>query len=693
MSSPLSRIRNLGVVAHIDAGKTTVSERILFFSGVEHRIGQVDEGTTVLDWMTEERERGITITAAATTVPWKNCSINLIDTPGHVDFTIEVERCMRVLDGALLVIDAVAGVQAQTETVWRQMRRYDVPAVCFINKCDRAGADFLTALASLRTRLGAAAVPVQYPIIEEGRLVGICDLIRAEALEFSGEGVPRIVPVPETLSDEVGVLRSELIDILAEEDEELLGAVLEERDVSVEALVAALRCRTIAGTLVPVLCGAALRSIGIQPVLDAICDYLPAPDEVPRAQGEGVGEGAPIELVPEPGEPTAALAFKLHADAHGDLTFVRVYSGSIAPGDRLLNPREGKTERVARVLRMHADERQAVDAAGPGEIVALTGLKWTGTGDTLCAPARPVLLEPLRTPEPVISMVVEPRSTADRDKLRLGLERLAHEDPSFHQREDEASGQWVIAGMGELHLEICRHRLESEYKVQANIGRPRVAYRESVREPGTGQARIQRLIAGQQVFGAVELEVLPVVAEPGSAASAGRGGVTVEWVPECPIPAHLVDPIEESLRLAAQTGPLFGFPLVDARIRVTGGGSNPQQDSEVAFVQAANQALRKALDTATVELIEPLMAFEIESPAEFASGIIADLNARRAEVGGVEADDNLRTVTGSVPLAHMFGYATVVRSLSQGRAGFSMQPSGFRPVPPEELEARGLTWS
>ena len=686
MSSSLTRTRNLGIVAHIDAGKTTVSERMLFHSGVEHRIGRVDEGTTVLDWMEEERERGITITAAATTVPWRDCRINLIDTPGHVDFTVEVERCLRVLDGTVLVIDAVAGVQAQSETVWRQMRRHGVPAVCFVNKCDRAGADFLAAVGSLRRRLGATALPIQYPVFEDDQLVGVCDLLRQVVLTFPEVGAPIEGPVPERLVDEVGVLRSELLDGLGDEDEEVLACLLEDREPPLELLTAALRRRTIATTLVPVLCGAALRNVGVQPVLDAVCDYLPSPADLAPTRAERPGSEEVVELPHDAKGPTAALAFKLHADAHGDLTFVRVYSGTLTPGMRLLNPRGNRKERISRVLRMHADTRQAVDSAGPGDIVALTGLKWTGTGDTLCEIEEPLLLEPLQFPEPVISMVVEPHSTADRDKLRLGLQRLAHEDPSFHQREDEATGQWTIAGMGELHLEVCRHRLESEYKVEASIGTPRVAYRESVRTTGRGSARVEHVFGGQEAFGAVELEIQP--SEPGDTI----GGACVLWSESCLVPEAFRPALEESLLLSALVGPSFGFPLVDARIQVTGGESRPPLDSEVAFVQAANHALKAALDDATVELIEPVMAFEIETPASFSSGIIADLNARRAEVTGVESDGDLRTISGRVPLAQMFGYSTAVRSLSQGRAACSLQPSGFRPVPPDELESRGLTW-
>ena len=688
----LARLRNIGIVAHIDAGKTTVSERILFVSGVEHKIGEVDEGTAVLDWMPEERERGITITAAATTLPWRDHAINLIDTPGHVDFTIEVERCMRVLDGAVLVIDAVAGVQAQSETVWRQMRRHRVPAVAFVNKLDRPGADFLEAMASLKRRLDAPAVPLQYPWFEGGQLRGVVDLLRLRALEFSpdGAGPPRELEVPEALRSEVGVLRAELIDTLAEEDEALIQAVLEDREPPLEELQAPLRRRTIAGRLLPVLCGAALRNVGIQPLLEAVVDYLPSPLDVPPVVGTDPATGERIQRPCDPEAPVAALAFKLHAEAHGDLTFVRIYSGTISPGDALLNPRVVRKERAQRVLRMHAEARAPLEKVGPGEIVALTGLKFTGTGDTLCDPGERILLEPLAFPEPVISMIVEPRSTADRDKLRAALKRIAHEDPSFHEREDEATGQWLIAGMGELHLEIAMHRLAAEHKVEAGMGPPRVAYREAARRTGRGSGRVERAIGGKEVFGAVELELAPLA--PATEALEGSPPVEVEWSADCPVPAGFRQAVRSALAEGAQVGPRFGYPLVNALIRVTGGESRPRLDAELAFVQAAAIALRQAMGEAEVDLLEPVMSFEIQTPPEFVSGVIADLNARRAEVSGLGVAGALRTVTGTVPLAHMFGYSTAVRSLSQGRASFSMQPSGFRVVPPEELKARGLVW-
>jgi elongation factor G len=659
----LERIRNLGVVAHIDAGKTTVSERILFFAGVEHKIGEVDEGTTVMDWMEEERERGITTTAAATTIPWRGHSLHLIDTPGHVDFTIEVERCMRVLDGAVLVIDAVAGVQAQSETVWRQMKRHHVPAIAFVNKCDRPGADFLSATGSLRKRLDAHAIPIQYPLYVDGDLRGVVDLLTGRAFEFpanptAGEE-PREVPPPESVADEVGVLRSELIETLAEEHDELLQAVLDEREPPLGALKAALRARTLAGSLVPVLCGAALRNVGVQPVMDAVVDYLPSPLEVPPVVGIHPKTGAEVACPPEESAPTAALAFKLHADTHGDLTFVRVYSGRISAGDQLWNPRIRRKERVQRVLRMHADSREALDSVGPGEIVAFTGLKHTGTGDTLCGVNKPVALEALTFPEPVIAMMVEPRSTVDRDKLRQALTRLAHEDPSLHEREDTDTGQWRVSGMGELHLEVALHRLKTDFNVEANMGKPRVAYRESARSVGRGSARVERSMGGKDVFGAVELELAPgVEGQPTP--------VVVDWAPDCSVPASFRPAVEEALTLGAQVGPRFGYPLASARVTVTGGESNPRIDAEVAFVMTATK--------------------------EFTSGIIADLNARRAEVGSLGVEDQLQKITGLVPLAQMFGYATAVRSLSQGRAVFTMHPAGFRVVPEEDLAARGLVW-
>jgi elongation factor G len=687
----LGRMRNLGIVAHIDAGKTTVSERILFYSGVENRMGEVHEGTSVMDYLEEERKRGITITAAATNVPWRGHEIHLIDTPGHVDFTVEVERCMRVLDGAVLVINGVAGVQAQSETVWRQMKRHDVRALGFVNQLDRAGADYFRCVADLKKRLGIPAVPVQFPVGTGREFRTVVDLVANVALEFPDDALgrdPRTGPIPAGFSDEVAVLRAELVEALAEEDERILESFLAEREPDPVALRAALRSRVLAGTLVPVFAGAALRNVGIQPLLDAVVDYLPSPAEVPPIHGLHAETGEELTRAPEPAGPFAALAFKLVADPNEDLLFARVYSGTVRPGQKVFNPRVRRMERIARVLRMHADQRHALPAAGPVEIVALTGCKFSVTGDTLCEHDQPILLEPPSFPEPVITRVVEPRSNADRERLRIALERLSFEDPTFHQREDEETGQWLISGMGELHLEIKEHRLQQDFRLEIQVGQPRVAYREAVVSASRGDGRIDRVIGGQRIFGALALELQPPEAADGAA---GRGS-RIDWREGCLVPEKFRKAIEESLRLESEVGPRFGFPLSGLTIEVVGGETRPEIDAEPGFVQAASQALRAALAGAEVALLEPVMAFEIGSPAEFMSGIVGDLNAKKAEITDLTADGDWRRVEGRVPLFHVFGYATTLRSLSRGRASFSLFPAGFARVPEEELLARGLTW-
>ncbi|MBJ77300.1 MAG: elongation factor G [Planctomycetes bacterium] len=683
----LDRVRNFGIAAHIDAGKTTVSERMLFYSGVEHRIGQVDEGTAVMDWMAEERERGITITAAATRVPWRDHALNLIDTPGHVDFTVEVERCMRVLDGAILVLDAVTGVQAQSETVWRQMDRHDVPAIAFVNKCDRPGADYLAAVATMQERLGAPGIPVQLPLDLRGEPRLIVDLLTGRAVRYhsdrEGRG-PDVVDPPAEAADEIGVLRSELIDALAEECEEVLACVLEEREPSVELLVRALKARVLARTLVPVLCGAALRNLGVQPLLDAVVDYLPSPLEVPPVEGMEPDSLVHQTRRPSTGEPFSALAFKLHTGPHGDLTFLRIYSGKLTPGQALLNPRAGKKERAARILRMHSEASESLESAGAGDIVAVTGLKWTGTGDTLCAREAPILLEALEFPEPVITRVVEPASGVERDRLRQALERLGHEDPSLHVREDVDSGQWTIAGMGELHLEVVQHRLQAEFGLSPRVGQPRVAYRETVLSGATGRGVVDRVLGGKEVFAVIELSLAP---------TSGGLAPNIDLAPDCLLPVPVRETVEEALILEAQVGPRFGYPLVRAAIQIGSVEVREGKISDVAFAQAAVAALRQAMAGAECALEEPMMAFEIQTPGEFSSGIIADLNARDAELSEVVAVETSCRIEGRVPLAAMFGYSTAVRSLSQGRAGFSMTPHGYRPVAERDLAARGLVWS
>lgn len=677
-------LRNIGVVAHIDAGKTTVTERMLFYSGVEHRFGEVDSGTATMDWMSEERERGITITAAATSLPWAGHTLQLIDTPGHVDFTVEVERSLRVLDGAVLVLDAVSGVQAQSETVWHQMKRHGVPCVVFVNKCDRLGADFLASMETINTRLGGHPVPVQYPLFDaEDALYGVADLLTRKAYDFSAGGAsPVEIAWPEDLVLELEVLRSELVDVLADEDEELFNRVVEEQDASAEMISAALRKRTLEGSLLPVLCGAALRNVGVQPLLDAIVSYLPNPLEVLSPSGEDPESGELVACEPEPGAPLVALAFKLYADRHGDLTYVRVYSGTLEAGGQVYNPRIQKVERIARILRMHADHGEALSSAGPGDIVAVTGLKLAGTGDTLCTKQAPVLLEGLDFPEPVITRMIEPDSAADRDKLRAALACIEREDPSLQVREDEETGQWLIAGMGELHLEVVEHRLGSDYGVAPRMGQPRVAYREAVLSVGRGVGRVEKALGTKEVFGAVEVSIEP---DPDGQ------GIEVLWATDV-IPQGVRQAVAEALCLEGQSGPEFGFPLVQAKIRVTGGESRPGKDFEAAFAQAATQALRAATREAEVAVLEPVMAFEIQTPAEFSGGILADLSSRGAQLGDVVVEGERRLLQGLVPLFQMFGYSTAVRSLSQGRASYSMIQAHYAAVAEDELRARGMVW-
>ena len=677
----LARLRNFGVAAHIDAGKTTVSEAMLQHGGVERRAGRVDEGTSVMDWMAEVRERGITITAAATRLPWRGHELNLIDTPGHVDFTVEVERCMRVLDGAVLVLDAVVGVQAQSETVWRQMERHGVPVVAFVNKCDRPGADFLAALASLEARLGARSVAVQYPVLEEaGGVRSVVDLLERKA-RGPGGGEPG--PVPDEVRDEVEVLRADLAEVLAEEDEVLLEAVLEGREPTAEQLRRALRTAVLDRRLVPVLAGAALRDLGVDALLDAVVHYLPSPLDVPPVRAHRAGEGAEVALPPDPAGPPCALAFKLHATSREEVLFLRLYSGSLEPGQALLNPRTGGEERIERVLRIHADSQEDLARATAGDLVGVVGPRETGTGDTLCSPEQPLVLEGLEFPEPVLTLALEPESGDDREPLRAALARLVHEDPTFRAREDD-SGQWVVGGMGELHLEIATHRLRDEVRLRLRASQPRVAFREILSVGGEATAEVVRVLAGGEGRARVRLSVGP---------GGGQGAPEVVFEPGCGLPEGAQGAVEAALLQESEVGPRFGFPLAGAELRVLEAQGGAAGGGDAAWAQAAVAALRQALSGAEVGLQEPLMAFEVQVPAEFSSGIIADLNSRRAQLAEVGAEGALRTLRGEVPLAQMVGYATAARSLSQGRASVTMRPAGSRVVPEEELGGRGLTWS
>ncbi len=688
----LELVRNLGIVAHIDAGKTTVSERILFYAGIERRMGEVHEGTAVMDWMEEERKRGITITSAATTVPWKGHTINLIDTPGHVDFTVEVERCMRVLDGAVLVLNAVSGVQAQSETVWHQMQRHGVPALAFVNQLDRPGADFMACVADLKQRLGAPAVPVQFPILTGGEFRRVVDLVGPVAWEYSSEDqgqVPQRIEIPAEVADEVGVLRAELIELLAEGDEDVLAAFSQDREPTSEQLHRALRAEVLHRRLLPVFAGSALRNVGIQGLLDGVLAYLPSPLDVEPVCGKPVDGEGEIRRPPDVDGPRCALAFKLEADPHEDLTFVRVYSGTLRPGEKLFNPRVGRMERISRVLRMHADARQPLEQALPGDIVALTGLRHTVTGDTLCEHDGALLLEEVAFPDPVITRVVEPRATKDRDRLRAALDRLAFEDPSFVVREDEETGQWLIAGMGELHLEIKEHRLQQDFQLEVAVGTPRVAYREAIAKGARCRASVDRVLGGERVLGEVELELVP--ADPDQLESRPERP-SLEWAADASVPEEYRSAMTEVLVNSVEVGPRFGYPLSGGAVRVVGGGPPSERSAELGYTQAALQALRQGLQESEICLLEPVMSFEVTAPAEFMSGILGELNAKKATIAQLEAEGPVRRVVGRVPLFHMFGFATTLRSLSQGRAGFSLAPAGFRPVSEAELEGRGLIW-
>jgi elongation factor G len=648
-----------------------------------------------MDWMEEERKRGITITSAVTSMPWRGHTINLIDTPGHVDFTVEVERCMRVLDGAILVLSGPAGVQAQSETVWHQMRHHEVPCIAFVNQCDRAGCEPATLLPQLERRLGMWPAAVQLSIGAGADFEGVVDLVEMKAWHFE-RAQPELDPVElemdEDLALEAGVMRSELVDRVAEVDDELAELVIEGIEPGAGELAAALRRATISSRLVPVLFGSALRNIGLQPLLDAVVDYLPSPLDRGAVEGEvalkGGRVGDSVVCPPDPTDEPLLLAFKLVADANEDLCFVRLYAGRLTPGMKLWNPRVERMERVARILRMHADHRIALDEVGPGDLVALTGFKLTRTGDTLSSRVRPVVLEGLEFPEAVIARTVEPESSSDRDRLHAALERLEFEDPTFHAREDPETGQWLISGMGELHLEVMQHRLERDFHLVVRVGSPRVAYRESLAVAVRGHGLVDRAEGGpggRAAFGEVELELVPD-AELGARPA-------IEWAEDCPIPEAFRVAVAEAAVADAGAGPRFGFPIEGLCVRFIGGGSRPAVDTEAGFVQATGMAFANALAKAEVVLLEPVMTFEVSSPEEFAGGILADLNAQGAQIAEVESEGAARILRGEVPLLRMFGYTTTLRSLSQGRAAMSMELGGFRPVPESELAARGLIWT
>lgn len=673
---PLALLRNMGIMAHIDAGKTTLSERILFYCGRVHRMGEVHDGNAAMDFMIQEQERGITISSAADVCDWKGRQINLVDTPGHVDFTAEVERSMRVLDGCVIVFCAVGGVQPQSETVWRQADRHGVPRLAFVNKMDRTGADFERVVSEIRERLHAEPVRVQLPLGAEDSFRGVIDLVEMKALLFDAATLGAKIqecPIPAGMAAEAERARAEMIELVAENDEEVLAAYLENPDVPADIFKAGLRRATIARKLVPVFAGAALRNMGVQPLLDGVADYLPSPLDVPDISGFHPKTGAVETRRVGDSEPVAALAFKVVNDSYlGKMLFVRVYSGVIKKGQAVYNPRTGKRERVGRVLEIHEDERQDVEQLCSGEIGAIVGLRGTTTGDTLCAEHKPVVLERIRFPEPVVSMAIEPRAQADRDALAEALSALGDEDPTFRVDVDSETGQTLIRGMGELHLEIIRDRLLREYKVQANAGDPMVAYRETIRVPASADYEFDRDLGGKRHYARLTLDLEP---------AAGDDNVVEFRVSPERLPKEFRASVEAGILDGLATGVLGNYPMIRVRARVTDGAWNADNSTEVAFRSAAVMAFREAARKAQPALLEPIMALEIVTPAETMGDVLGDLNARRGRVRDMISQHPSQIIHASVPLAELFGYATSVRSLTKGRANYTMEPISFEIVP------------
>ena len=683
---PLERTRNIGIAAHIDAGKTTTTERILFYAGRIHKMGEVHEGASTMDWMVQEKERGITITSAATTAMWRDHSINIIDTPGHVDFTVEVERSLRVLDGAVAVFDAVAGVEPQSETVWRQADRYSVPRIAFINKMDRIGADFYAALDSIRTRLGARAVPIQLPIGSEDKFEGYVDLISKETVIYTddlGTKNTESKELPPDMTELVAKHRHDLIEAAADFDDDIMHLYLEEKEPSEAQLMAALRRGTVKGMLVPVLCGAALRNRGVQPILDAVVDYLPSPADVAPVEGIDPKSGTLLVREHEDDQPFSALAFKIQMDPQGvgKLTFFRVYSGHLKAGSGVMNVSNGRKERIGRILRMHAMRREDVDEVFTGDIAAAVGLKFTTTGDTLADEDHPILLESITFPEPVISVAIEPKTKVDQDKLGVALQRLSEEDPTFKVHTDEETGQTIIAGMGELHLEIIVDRLLREFKVDANQGKPQVAYKEAIRRPAHGTGRFIRQSGGKGQFGHVELDVRP--GEPGA------GYIFEDKITGGRIPREYIPAVDKGIKEAIQTGVVAGYPVLDIVATLVDGSYHAVDSSEMAFQIAGSMGIKDAMHRADPYLLEPIMKVDVVMPEEYLGDVMGDLSSRRGHILGMEGRGTSQNVRASVPLGEMFGYATELRSMTSGRATYSMEFSHYAEIPGNLAEAVG----
>ena len=672
----LEKTRNIGFIAHIDAGKTTVTERVLYFTGRIRKIGGVDDGTTAMDWMAQERERGITITSAATTAEWDDYTINIIDTPGHVDFTAEVERSLRILDGGVVVFDAVAGVQPQSETVWRQADKYHVPRICFVNKMDRVGADFNRTIDSISHRLQANPVAVQIPIGQEDAFLGVIDLIEGKSWTWAEEGVdiPKEGPVPEEFIEDYMNYRSLMIEKIAETDDELLLKFLEDEEITNQEIKDALRKATIGYRIVPVFCGTALRTKGIQPLVDAICEYLPSPLDVPPVTGKAPTSDDELLRAPDPEEPFSALAFKTVSDPYiGRLVYFRVYSGTAASGSSVYNSTNRRRERLGRIVQMHAQHREDMEEVHAGQIAAAVGLKFTATGDTICTQDDPIVLETISFPEPVISVAIEPRSRADQDKLSDALVKLSDEDPTFKINYDNETGQTIMSGMGELHLEILVDRMKREFSVEGNVGQPRVAYRETVRKAARGVGRFVRQTGGHGQFGHVVLEM-----EPGES---GSGIVIEDKISGGAIPREFIPSAQNGIREALNTGPLSGFQMIDIKVTMVDGSFHEVDSSQVAFQIAGSMAAKDAVSKARPLLLEPIMSLEVVTPGEFLGEVLGDLGRRRAAIRNIEGQGEIQVVKASIPLGESFGYASAIRSLTQGRASYNMEFDNYEAAP------------
>jgi len=679
---PIEKTRNIGIIAHIDAGKTTVTERILFYTGVSYKIGEVHDGEAIMDWMEQERERGITITAAATTCFWRNHRINIIDTPGHVDFTVEVERSLRVLDGGVVVFDGVAGVEPQSETVWHQADKYKVPRICFINKMDRTGANFEQDLASIHERLTPNAVAVQIPMGAEDKYQGSIDLIRQKALYFLGKFGEKVEEkeIPDEFKDQAKAWRETMLEKIVEHDDTLMEKYLNGKEISEEELKKALRAAVLSYKLVPVFCGAALKNKGIQPILDAIVDYLPAPTDLPAVSGEEPKTSKTIIRKASDEEPFAALAFKVAVDPFvGRLVYFRIYSGTLSAGSYVLNSTTGNKERVSRIVRMHANKREEIKEVYAGDIAAIVGLKGTTTGDTLCDLDHPIILEKITFPEPVISVAIEPKTKADQEKMGNALRALAAEDPTFKIKTDEETGQTIISGMGELHLEIIVDRMKREFKVEANVGKPQVAYKETIKTEASAEGKYIRQSGGRGQYGHVWLRLTPL--------ERGKGFEFVNEIKGGIIPQEFIPAVEKGVKEAMENGVLAGYPVVDLRATLYDGSYHEVDSSEAAFKIAGSAALQAGVKKAKPVILEPIMKVEVVTPEQFMGDVIGDLNSKRAQIQEMTDRAQMKVVKAMVPLATMFGYATTLRSLTQGRANYTMEFDHYEEVPANVAKA------